>query len=397
MNLKEQLQKARKEFLEIKTRCDNLGVEIQNEKTTLERQEQINQELPGITKELETKRSEIENLQKKIREENQNIFSRAGGVNIHLANENEEPGMRAEDFRNRLLRNEPVNVNLRSLLLANGLSAEATQPTVNQTFSPISALYNALDKQAMIGLNTYKVAYEKAFAEGNVTAEGGTALETDPTFGDAVINKSKITTYISFSEEYEKLTAPDYQATLMRQLENGIKMKIVDEVINGDGSTDHFMGILNSATIDANSVLETATIDENTLDTIVNSYGGDENIEGMQSLIMNKATLLAFASVRGTQDKKSVYNIDYINKTINGIPYYITSKIKSSTTALAGETYLLYGALNAYTMAIFNDIEVTRDPYTRLKDGYINYRGMFMGGGNVTKYNAFLKINKPTA
>ena len=397
MNLKEQLQKARNEFLEIKTRCDNLGVEIQNEKTTLERQEQINQELPGITKELETKRSEIENLQKKIREENQNIFSRAGGVNIHLANENEETGMRAEDFRNRLLRNESVRVNLRSLLLANGLSAEATQPTVNQTFSPISALYNALDKQAMIGLNTYKVAYEKAFAEGNVTTEGASAVETDPTFGDAVINKSKITTYISFSEEYEKLTAPDYQATLMRQLENGIKMKIVDEVINGDGSTDHFMGILNSTTIDANSVLETATIDENTLDTIVNSYGGDENIEGMQSLIMNKATLLAFANVRGTQDKKSVYNIDYINKTINGIPYYITSKIKSSATALAGETYLLYGALNAYTMAIFNDIEVTRDPYTRLKDGYINYRGMFMGGGNVTKYNAFLKINKPTA
>ena len=53
---------------------------------------------------------------------------------------------------------------------------------------------------------------------------------------------------------------------------------------------------------------EISAIDDGTLDELIYSYGGEEEVEGVATLILNKKDLKAFAKLRDKQGRK-VYTI----------------------------------------------------------------------------------------
>jgi HK97 family phage major capsid protein len=157
------------------------------------------------------------------------------------------------------------------------------------------------------------------------------------------------------------------------------------------------MGIFNSTVIEASSDLQVDEITNTTLDEIMFSFGGNEDVEDAAVLILNKRDLKAFAQLRSTTGEKIhtiVSNGNY--GTIDGVPYVINSQCKaiSNEATTAGEYCMAYGPLSNYELAVFSDIEVKKSTDYKFKEGMLAHRGVTFIGGNVAAHNGFLRVKK---
>ena len=133
--------------------------------------------------------------------------------------------------------------------------------------------------------------------------------------------------------------------------------------------------------------------DENTLDDIVFAYGGDEAIENKACLIIDKNDLRAFAKLR-TKEGRKVHNIDYVNQTIDGIPYVLNGNCSALSVPSTGTgTYCIaYGSLFNYEVPIFSNVEIEKSTDYKFKDGIICYKASVFTVGNVVGYKGFVRV-----
>ena len=270
---------------------------------------------------------------------------------------------------------------------------------IKPTFNEVSSLIDRVNRISLPGGETFRQPYLIGYGEGGYTAEGADYTDAEPTFGYAVINKSKVTAYAEDSEEVLRLPAADYDSVVMNGITVALRKKITKEILVGDGSTNHLAGIFSAAAtaIDPATDLEISGITKDTLDEIIYSFGGEEDVEDVAVLILNKKDLKAFAMLRDSQDRK-VYEV--VNRgntgTINGVPFIINSACAaiSDPNTPAGAFCMAYGPLSNYTLAIFSDVEVQRSTDYKFKQGMIAHKGSVFVGGNVTAKNGFLRIKK---
>lgn len=271
--------------------------------------------------------------------------------------------------------------------------------TINGTFNQISSLIDGVKHVYLNGGESYKTAYEKGHGEGGYTSEGMAATDADVEFGYAQISKSKITSYSEETEEVIKLPNADYDSVIVSGVEKSLRKKITKEILVGDGEANHLVGIFssNARAIDSSTDLAISSIDETTLDNIIFSFGGDEDVEDTSVLILNKADVKAFATLR-TADGKKVYEVKSQGNrgNIDGVPYIINSACKaiSNESTSSGDYCMAYGPLSNYELAIFSDTEIKRSTDAKFKEGMIAHRGVVFVGGNVAAYNGFLRIKK---
>lgn len=158
------------------------------------------------------------------------------------------------------------------------------------------------------GMGAYQVPYEKTLSTAAVTAEGAEAVESDPTYGCADITPVTITTYSEVSREVLKLTDKDYLGRVEESARNALRKKTADFIVNSNAASNaKFIGIFAAPACVTD--VEITTIDAATLRKIAMNYGGDENIVGNAVLLLNKKDLVKFGDVRGTSEKKAVYEI----------------------------------------------------------------------------------------
>ena len=193
-----------------------------------------------------------------------------------------------------------------------------------------------------------------------------------------------------------------------------LKKKVVNYIIKGNGSTQPF-GVyhaVNTETVPESMTKELLvaanTIDQKTLRSIVFAYGGDENIGGGARLFLNKNDLIAFGDVRGTQEKKAVYEIipDGANPNIGiikdgglSVPYVICSDVNSSERIYKGVAKIptmVYGAPGAYKLGLFGDYEVNVSEDYKFAEGLLSVRGEAMLGGNVIVDKGFVVVTLAT-
>lgn len=267
-------------------------------------------------------------------------------------------------------------------------------------FAQVSSLVDRVNVINLNGGETYKKSFVKSNGIAGTTAEGAAYSESEPAFGYLTISKVKITAYTEITEELEKLPSIPYQAEVMRNINISLKKKISEQILRGAGTTNTFTGIFSEAAVALadKAALEIEAITDSTLDDIVFAYGGDEEVEGGAVLILNKNDLRAFAGLK-TQEGRKVHSIDYVNKTIDGIPYIINSHCKaiSDSNTVAGEYGIAYGALKNYEVPVFSPVEIGKSTDYKFKDGIISYKASVFTGGNVVGYNGFLRIKKKAA
>ncbi len=278
------------------------------------------------------------------------------------------------------------------------LLPEHTAPNIAAyPFAQVSSLVDRVKVVNLNGGETYKKSFIKGNGIAGLTAEGATYSETEPDFGYLTITKVKVTAYTEITEELEKLPSLPYQAEVIKNINIALKKKISEQILKGPGTSNTFTGIFSDQAVALadSTPLEISAITDSTLDDIIFAYGGDEEIEGGAYLILNKNDLRAFAGLRTAEGRK-VHTIDYINSTIDGIPYIINSHCKAltDTNTSEGEYVMAYGGLHNYEVPIFSPVEIGKSTDYKFKDGIISYKASVFTGGNVVGYNGFLRIKK---
>lgn len=267
-------------------------------------------------------------------------------------------------------------------------------------FKPVSELLDRVHTINLQGGETYTKSYVKSYGEAGTTEEGASYTETEPHYGYVTIPKVKVTAYTEITEELEKLPAINYQAEVIKNINISLRKKISQQIIKGDGTTNNFTGIFSDKAdaLKDQADLEISAIDENTLDDIVFAYGGDEAIENGACLIINKNDLRAFAKLR-TKEGRKVHNIDYVNQTIDGIPYVLNGNCSALSDPSTGTgTYCIaYGSLFNYEVPIFSNVEIGKSTDYKFKDGIICYKASVFTGGNVVGYKGFVRVKKGEA
>lgn len=304
----------------------------------------------------------------------------------------------------------------RSTLIASDSLAKPTGTGTNieDTFNVVSSIVDQVRVMNCEGCSEWDEPYVKANSTAAAGTDGTAPTPSDPTFRVAAIKPNLVNVMSYVSKNIEKLTPVAYADKVREIALVALRSKVGSYIPNGDGST--FYGIKTAVNTKAENIFATldmtvsstkGVIDEKTLRKIVMNYGGDENIGTNARLFLNKTDLIAFGDVRGSTEKKAVYEItpDASNPNTGiikdgglSVPY----TINSSLTALSGTAQtasaistMLYGDPMNYELGLFGDytIEVSKD--YKFGEGLLTVLGEVMAGGNLIKHNGFMICQIP--
>lgn len=261
------------------------------------------------------------------------------------------------------------------------------------------------------GMGEDSVAYEVSGGQTAKTKkDNGTATtESTPTLKIAKIVPVLVNTLSYISRNIQRTTPLNYQARTSDSAMNALRQKVGSMIVTGDGDATaadpEITGIIKAAAIDSGSDLSISTIDETTLRKIALSYGGAANVEGGGVLLLNKADLIAFGDIRGDNEKKAVYEIEFSeNSTTTGtikdgglsVRFCIVDDLPalSAAATAAGAYSMCYGKPMAYQLDLFGPYEVEISKDYKFAEGLLAVMGTAMVGGNVISENGFIRVKK---
>ena len=284
-------------------------------------------------------------------------------------------------------------------------------PTVDALpFNEVSSVVDVVRKIPLQNGSEYTKAFQISSDEGDYTLEPTTTGEVkdgvyhkvDSGFDKVTIKRNKITAITYESEELELLPDADYATIIEGDVSKALKKKLAREIILGNGVDNHFVGLAapsSTTGLNANTYTDADyTIDENILINLLVDYGGEEDIEGKQLLLMNKQTIKDFAKVRDVNERP-VFNISITGNTftIDGYRGIFTSHLKPYSVAEEGDIFLIYGNFNDYLMLDFGGDVIETSKEFKFDQGITAVRGRVYSGGNLAAYKAFLRATKPAA
>lgn len=373
----------------------------------------ISQEMESINNEIDEFRTLVDEAEKadESRSKKQQVLGTYGAKKEDKEPQRDSAPNDAEKRASELVSSRKASFEVdevqRAITIGSGDIATPTnvQGVINDKFNEVSSIIDMVTVTNAQGMGEYQVPYVVSYATGGVTAEGTDYAAGEPVFAYASIKPTKITTYGEVSEEVTKLTNVQYLSKVRQAAFIALRKKLAKLIPTGNPAATpaEITGIFNATAI-TEAALEVASIDEKTLRKIAMSYGGDENIVGNAVLQLNKADLIAFGDIRGT-DKKSVYEItpDASNPNTGiikdgglSVRYIINSILPalSAVGTVATTNCMIYGVPMTYELALFSqyDIKVSED--AAFKKGMLAVKGSVMVGGNVVAANGFLVVAK---
>ncbi len=273
----------------------------------------------------------------------------------------------------------------RALTIAGG---QLVQPTkvdgINDLpGAKVSSIIDMVKIVNCVGMGSHKIAYlkEDAAAAGDHTEGDAVATATLGQFGFVTIVPQSVAVLDFISKQAKKQTTLQYAAKVKEQAMVALRKKAAQVVTAALQTSDLLQKITGKA------------IDATTLRTIVLSYGNDESAIGGATLVLNKKDLLKFGDVRGTNEKKALYeiipdgsgNTGTIKEGGTSVRYILNSNI--------AEGKLYYGNLQALELDLFSDyeIKVSEDfAFDKLMDAI---RGDVELGSDVTVKNGFIEYS----
>lgn len=271
----------------------------------------------------------------------------------------------------------------RALLISSGTLA---QPTKVDGINDIpgakySSIIDLVKVVNCVGMGSHRIAYVDADAAAAAEQTEGSAAGTATlgSFKYVDITPTSVAVLDYISKQAKKQTNLQYAAKVREQAMIALRRKAAQIVTAALRASDMHTAITGTA------------IDAKTLRTITLNYGGDESTIGGATLVLNKADLLAFGDVRGTNEKKALYeiapdgngNTGTIREGGVAVRYIINSNLP------AGEMY--YGNLQALELDLFSDYEIAVSEdfaFDKLMD---TIRGDVELGSGVTVKGGFIK------
>lgn len=315
-------------------------------------------------------------------------------TNARVADVDDTAEKRAADFA-ASGRMKLENKEARAVLVSSGKIATPTEVSgITEKFNTVSSIVDLVKVTNAEGMGAYKVAYEDADATAAKQTEGAAYNASDPTFGFVTIQPETEAVLSYISKQVQKQTPLNYEEKVRASALNALRKKAAEVI-----TTKLLASTLNETlTVAAN------TIGADTLRKIALSYGGDENVVGGAVLFLNKKDLIAFGDVRGTNEKKAVYEITPDTNNPNtgiikdgglSVKYCINSNVtalSASTKGSAAIKTMFYGNPQAFELALFSDYDVKISEDFAFDKGLLAIRGDVELGGDVVQKNGFVVV-----
>lgn len=296
----------------------------------------------------------------------QRVSGGAGEKKDNPAAENDEE-KRAKEFVET--RHATVNSKeVRAVLVSGGTLATPTEVSgINDKVgAKVSSIVDMVRVVNCTGMGKNRVAYVKADAdEAAAQTEGASATAKEPTFGYIDISPTSVAVMAQISKQAKKQSPLQYSAKVREEALISLRKKaanIITTALKASGLV---------TTVNATVTSAKGVVDETTLRKIVLAYGGDESVVGNAVLFLNKTDLIAFGDVRGSNEKKAVYEIipDGANPNTGVIKdggLSVKYCIVSGLTACAGTAQsttadvltMCYGNPMCFELDLFSDYEI---------------------------------------
>lgn len=383
---------------EIETRLAQIKTELDTEGTDIEA---LSDEADNLIEE----RGKFEARAKLLNK----IAAGAGTVVEPIAPVENEEEKRAKNFAETRRASVPVK-QVRSTLISSGKLATPTGVSgINELVgSRVSSIIDMVKIVDCSGMGANKVAYlDTDMAAAAAQTEGSAVTATDPTFGYVEIKPASIRTMAQISEQVKAQTPLLYREKVVEQAMLALRKKAAELVTAALKSSTLVHS--NAASLD-NS--KKGVINDKTLRALALAYGGDESVVGEAVLFLNKTDLIAFGDVRGTNEKKAVYEItpDTANPntgTIKDGGLVVRYCLNSNLTALAGtaqtttaaQPTMFYGNPQCLELDLFKDYTIRTSDDFAIDKGLETIIGASELGAGVVVKNGFvtLTIAKGTA
>ncbi len=311
-----------------------------------------------------------------------------------------------------------LRAGLKSTTLASGSIAKPT--AVGQMHDSLENVISSIIDEVRVvnlsGLGAINEPIEVSDMEaqgGAVASLAGTArTASDPTFTYAKISPTEVNVTSFIDRNLRRLTPVEYESRCRNAVMRSLRRKIADFIVNGDGQTSPAMyGIKNAVDYNGNALFKTLnmpSIGVDSLDEIVFSYGGNDNLGANARLYLTKTDLKAIGALRGTNEKKRLFDIEFTGNgntgfIVNGgmrIPFTIHSGLTSLSGAERGSAAvptMIYGDPQNYELGLFGDTDVRIDTSVKSIERMDALLGDTFVGGNLIVKNGFVVVMLPAA
>ena len=268
----------------------------------------------------------------------------------------------------------------------------------------VSGLIDLVKITDCTGMATYKVPYEASDPDAADFTDGQAPGESEPTFGSVELTPKLVGLLAYISREIRKQSPALYEEKVQESVRRALRRKL-----NSKAVTALLASSLNS-TLALTGATGAELFTPHLLSDIILSYGGDEGVDGVAHLILNKLDLKAFAAVRGTNEYLPVYSItpDPANPSLgtikdnNGLScrYCLSKDVTALSAATLNGTAkktMVYGNPQCLEMALWGGVEVNVNEGYKFGEGLLSIRGEVMSASDVTVKNGFVVVTAKTA
>jgi len=267
---------------------------------------------------------------------------------------------------------------------------------------PVGRGYSSIIDQVRVMDMTGVSAWQEPYAKSGLTAYGADPAEvagelrqeSDASFGVAEIRPYEVTVTSYVDRNIERLSPASYYDKVYSMAMTALRRKISELILNGDGTASPVVfGITNAKNKAGEAIfttLNSGAVDVNTLDSLYFAYGDDEMVGGNARLLLAKTALADLGRLRGTNEKRRLFNISPDRGNANTgviedggtiIPYTLASAIGSK---------LAYGDPMNYLLGLFGNYTVRVDESYKAGERLMTILGDAMVGGNGIVHNGFV-------
>lgn len=276
-----------------------------------------------------------------------------------------------------------ISTEERAVLISSGQLATPTEVKgINDLIEPqVSSIIDMVDIVNANGMGSYQIAYEVADAEGATTAEGADYNESDPEFAFVTVTPQTETVISYISKQVRRQTPLQYEAKVRASALRALRKRAAAFVTSK---------ILASTLV---QVKEIEAIGADTLRDISLDFGGDEGVLGNTVLFLHKKDLVKFGKVRGTNEKKALYEItpNASNPNVGIIKEGGTSVMYCLNKNLA-EGQMLYGQPLNFELALFSPYEISASEDFKFNKGLLSIAGDVEFGGELKALHGMMKV-----
>lgn len=308
----------------------------------------------------------------------------------------------AEETRSALTQERATTIASETLVkpTKNGSEIRDTMETVPTIVDQVTVI-------DLTGASAYEEAYVKTESTAGDRTDGSAGTESDPVFRVARITPKLISTTAYVSKNIKRVSPLAYESKVRELALKALRRKISNLIVNGNAGD--FLGIkiaenTKKEAISKELAVSTTTIDANTLRDIIFAYGGSDELGGNAVLLLTKKDLAAFGKVRGTNEKKPVYEIvpDQANPNCGTIKdgglstrYAIHSGLTSLSESTQGKAKIptmIYGDPKNFELGLFGPYTVEVSSDYKFAEGLLTIMGEVMAGGNVIVDGGFVIV-----